>query len=284
MRQSSRKFLIFAIAVIIIVPSVYVIVSELKAPPAPRPASAYVPAGSSISGHISFNNTSIYYFVYGGSPGLVVDLNTFGKFTELNVSSNLSSSGGNISGHHYYMSVDFGGVLIFNTTVNLTQLTASDLFMSYLGQLNMSSLNMSNLSITKFNLFFAVPSPSVVVAGLQSSVESAILASLNKQGVTHSTLDLDRGANFSLIASVASGSEIYNVSLFAYSSNSTLQLNPVTNNSSYAFQSVFNEISTQFNSEIVFKDSIAGMDLPIGVSEASFLSLLKYVFQMIVVI
>ena len=283
MRRSTTKLLIVAIAIILIVPSVIVIFNALESPSAAKPASAYVPAGSSVSGHVLFNNTSLYYFIFRGSPGIILDIGAFGRFTDLNLSGNLNASGGNLSGHRYYLSTEFSGIPIFNTTVNLKQIGGNFSFFPALGQLNLTSIVPGGLNFNAFNFFFAVPSSNIVVAGLQSSVEYSILASLGQQGLTSSTFNLDRGANFSLEAIVSNGTTVYNVSLFAYRSNATLELSPVTNISSYGFQSVFDQVSSSFNASIIYRDSIARLSVQSGVNDSNFLTLLKYVLQIIVV-
>ena len=193
MNSSIKYVLVAAVAVMVIVPGVYVIMQLQSADSRSSDPMNFLPSNVTAVAMISHNGTAYYPFAVNGSAGIVLQasLTTIasGKSSlKLNVSSTVLTEQSTYKGFSVFEVSSLNVLSLFSTGLNSSM-------MRYIGVF----LNYTNLSgITNISLFAANPSSSVTVVGELGAVYAALDSYSGRTSLNPALISTPDRANMSL--------------------------------------------------------------------------------------
>ena len=218
MNPTIKYVLVAAVAVMVIVPGVYVIMQLQSADSRSSDPVDFLPSNVTAVAMISHNGTAYYPFAVNGSAGIVLQasLTTIasGKSSlKLNVSSTVLTEPVTYKGFSVFEISRLNLLSLFSTGVNSS-------IMQYIG----AFLNYTNLSgITNISLYAANPSSSVTVVGELGAVHAALDSYSGRTSLNPSLLSTPDRANASLYIPLHSRNISY-ISSNLSSSNLTINV------------------------------------------------------------
>ena len=218
MNSSIKYALVAAVAVMVIVPGVYVIMQLQSADSRSSYPMNFLPSNVTAVAMISHNGTVYYPFAVNGSAGIVLQasLTTIasGKSgLKLNVSSTILTEQSTYKGFSVFEISSLNVFSLFSTGLNSSM-------MRYIGVF----LNYTNLSgITNISLFAANPSSSVTVVGELGAVYAALDSYSGRTSLNPALLSTPDRANMSLYIPLHSQNVSY-ISSNLSSSNLTINV------------------------------------------------------------
>ena len=218
MNPSIKYALVAAVAVMVIVPGVYVIMQLQSADSRSSYPMNFLPSNVTAVAMISHNGTVYYPFAVNGSAGIVLQasLTTIasGKSSlKLNVSSTILTEQSTYKGFSVFEISSLNVFSLFSTGFNSSM-------MRYIGVF----LNYTNLSgITNISLFAANPSSSVTVVGELGAVYAALDSYSGRTSLNPALLSTPDRANMSLYIPLHSQNVSY-ISSNLSSSNLTINV------------------------------------------------------------
>ena len=218
MNPTIKYVLVAAVAVMVIVPGVYVIMQLQSADSRSSDPVDFLPWNVTAVAMISHNGTAYYPFAVNGSAGIVLQasLTTIasGKSSlKLNVSSTVLTEPVTYKGFSVFEISRLNLLSLFSTAVNSS-------IMQYIG----AFLNYTNLSgITNISLYAANPSSSVTVVGELGAVHAALDSYSGRTSLNPSLLSTPDRANASLYIPLHSRNISY-ISSNLSSSNLTINV------------------------------------------------------------
>jgi len=218
MNPSIKYALVAAVAVMVIVPGVYVIMQLQSADSRSSYPMNFLPSNVTAVAMISHNGTVYYPFAVNGSAGIVLQasLTTIasGKSgLKLNVSSTILTEQSTYKGFSVFEISSLNVFSLFSTGLNSSM-------MRYIGVF----LNYTNLSgITNISLFAANPSSSVTVVGELGAVYAALDSYSGRTSLNPALLSTPDRANMSLYIPLHSQNVSY-ISSNLSSSNLTINV------------------------------------------------------------
>ena len=218
MNPSIKYALVAAVAVMVIVPGVYVIMQLQSADSRSSYPMNFLPSNVTAVAMISHNGTVYYPFAVNGSAGIVLQasLTTIasGKSSlKLNVSSTILTEQSTYKGFSVFEISSLNVFSLFSTGLNSSM-------MRYIGVF----LNYTNLSgITNISLFAANPSSSVTVVGELGAVYAALDSYSGRTSLNPALLSTPDRANMSLYIPLHSQNVSY-ISSNLSSSNLTINV------------------------------------------------------------
>ena len=218
MKSSVKYLLIAAVAVMIIVPSVYVIEELQTADSRATDPVNYLPSTSTAVAMITDNGTTYYPFVVNGTVGVALQASltaiASGKSAaKLNITSPMLSETSNYRGYSIFKISNVNVLSLFHLGLNATMMGYVDGF-----------LNSTNLSgITNVSIYASNPSSSVTIVGELQAVYHSLDAYTEKTSMDPSALSTPNNANFSLYYAPHSMNLSY-VSANLTSSNLTIRI------------------------------------------------------------
>ena len=193
MNSSIKYALVAAVAVMVIVPGVYVIMQLQSADSRSSYPMNFLPSNVTAVAMISHNGTVYYPFAVNGSAGIVLQASltaiASGKSSlKLNVSSTVLTEQSTYKGFSVFEISSLNVLSLFSTGLNSSM-------MRYIGVF----LNYTNLSgITNISLFAANPSSSVTVVGELGAVYAALDSYSGRTTLNPALLSTPDRANMSL--------------------------------------------------------------------------------------
>ena len=193
MNSSIKYVLVAAVAVMVIVPGVYVIMQLQSADSRSSDPINFLPSNVTAVAMISHNGTVYYPFAVNGSAGIVLQASltaiASGKSgLKLNVSSTVLTEQSTYKGFSVFEISSLNVLSLFSTGLNSSM-------MRYIGVF----LNYTNLSgITNISLFAANPSSSVTVVGELGAVYAALDSYSGRTTLNPALLSTPDQANMSL--------------------------------------------------------------------------------------
>ena len=218
MNSSIKYVLVAAVAVMVIVPGVYVIMQLQSADSRSSDPVDFLPSNVTAVAMISHNGTAYYPFAVNGSAGIVLQasLTTIasGKSgLKLNVSSTVLTVPSTYKGFSVFEISRLNLLSLFSTGVNSSMMQYMEAFLNY-----------TNLSgITNISLYAANPSSSVTVVGELGAVYAALDSYSGRISLNPSLLSTPDRANASLYIPLHSRNISY-ISSNLSSSNLTINV------------------------------------------------------------
>ncbi|MCL5668327.1 MAG: hypothetical protein M1593_04810 [Candidatus Thermoplasmatota archaeon] len=218
MNPSIKYALVAAVAVMVIVPGVYVIMQLQSADSRSSYPMNFLPSNVTAVAMISHNGTVYYPFAVNGSAGIVLQASltaiASGKSgLKLNVSSTILTEQSTYKGFSVFEISSLNVFSLFSTGLNSSM-------MRYIGVF----LNYTNLSgITNISLFAANPSSSVTVVGELGAVYAALDSYSGRTSLNPALLSTPDRANMSLYIPLHSQNVSY-ISSNLSSSNLTINV------------------------------------------------------------
>ena len=218
MNPSIKYALVAAVAVMVIVPGVYVIMQLQSADSRSSYPMNFLPSNVTAVAMISHNGTVYYPFAVNGSAGIVLQASltaiASGKSgLKLNVSSTILTEQSTYKGFSVFEISSLNFFSLFSTGLNSSM-------MRYIGVF----LNYTNLSgITNISLFAANPSSSVTVVGELGAVYAALDSYSGRTSLNPALLSTPDRANMSLYIPLHSQNVSY-ISSNLSSSNLTINV------------------------------------------------------------
>ncbi len=265
MNSSIKYVLVAAVAVMVIVPGVYVIMQLQSADSRSSNPMNFLPSNVTAVAMISHNGTAYYPFAVNGSAGLVLQASlttiTSGKSSlKLNVSSTVLTEPITYKGFSVFEISRLNLLSLFSNGVNSSM-------MQYMG----AFLNYTNLSgITNISLYAANPSSSVTVVGELGAVYAALDTYSGRTSLNPALLSTPDRVNMSLYIPLHSRNISY---ISSNLSSSNLTINVALTSSKLAEEAYMAYLTlspAQFQMRIVSSSTIL-----ITVSNSTFLDMVS---------
>ncbi len=218
MNPSIKYALVAAVAVMVIVPGVYVIMQLQSADSRSSYPMNFLPSNVTAVAMISHNGTVYYPFAVNGSAGIVLQASltaiASGKSgLKLNVSSTILTEQSTYKGFSVFEISSLNVFSLFSTGLNSSMMRYMGVFLNY-----------TNLSgITNISLFAANPSSSVTVVGELGAVYAALDSYSGRTSLNPALLSTPDRANMSLYIPLHSQNVSY-ISSNLSSSNLTINV------------------------------------------------------------
>ena len=265
MNSSIKYVLVAAVAVMVIVPGVYVIMQLQSADSRSSNPMNFLPSNVTAVAMISHNGTAYYPFAVNGSAGMVLQASlttiTSGKSSlKLNISSTVLTEPSTYKGFSVFEISRLNLLSLFSNGVNSSM-------MQYMG----AFLNYTNLSgITNISLYAANPSSSVTVVGELGAVYAALDTYSGRTSLNPALLSTPDRVNMSLYIPLHSRNISY---ISSNLSSSNLTINVALTSSKLAEQAYLAYLTlspAQFQMRIVSSSTIL-----ITVSNSTFLDMIS---------
>ena len=265
MNSSIKYVLVAAVAVMVIVPGVYVIMQLQSADSRSSNPMNFLPSNVTAVAMISHNGTAYYPFAVNGSAGMVLQASlttiTSGKSSlKLNISSTVLTEPSTYKGFAVFEISRLNLLSLFSNGVNSSM-------MQYMG----AFLNYTNLSgITNISLYAANPSSSVTVVGELGAVYAALDTYSGRTSLNPALLSTPDRVNMSLYIPLHSRNISY---ISSNLSSSNLTINVALTSSKLAEQAYLAYLTlspAQFQMRIVSSSTIL-----ITVSNSTFLDMVS---------
>lgn len=265
MNSSIKYVLVAAVAVMVIVPGVYVIMQLQSADSRSSDPMNFLPYNVTAVAMISHNGTAYYPFAVNGSAGMVLQASlttiTSGKSSlKLNISSTVLTEPSTYKGFSVFEISRLNLLSLFSNGVNSSM-------MQYMG----AFLNYTNLSgITNISLYAANPSSSVTVVGELGAVYAALDTYSGRTSLNPALLSTPDRVNMSLYIPLHSRNISY---ISSNLSSSNLTINVALTSSKLAEQAYLAYLTlspAQFQMRIVSSSTIL-----ITVSNSTFLDMVS---------
>ena len=265
MNSSIKYVLVAAVAVMVIVPGVYVIMQLQSADSRSSDPVNFLPSNVTAVAMISHNGTAYYPFAVNGSAGLVLQASL------TTIASGKSSLKLNVSSTVLTEPITYKGFSVFEISrLNLLSLFSNGVnssMMQYMG----AFLNYTNLSgITNISLYAANPSSSVTVVGELGAVYAALDTYSGRTSLNPALLSTPDRVNMSLYIPLHSRNISY---ISSNLSSSNLTINVALTSSKLAEQAYLAYLTlspAQFQMRIVSSSTIL-----ITVSNSTFLDMVS---------
>ena len=265
MNSSIKYVLVAAVAVMVIVPGIYVIMQLQSADSRSSNPMNFLPSNVTAVAMISHNGTAYYPFAVNGSAGMVLQasLTTIasGKSSlKLNISSTVLTEPSTYKGFSVFEISRLNLLSLFSNGVNSSM-------MQYMG----AFLNYTNLSgITNISLYAANPSSSVTVVGELGAVYAALDTYSGRTSLNPALLSTPDRVNMSLYIPLHSRNISY---ISSNLSSSNLTINVALTSSKLAEEAYMAYLTlspAQFQMRIVSSSTIL-----ITVSNSTFLDMVS---------
>ena len=265
MNSSIKYVLVAAVAVMVIVPGVYVIMQLQSADSRSSNPMNFLPSNVTAVAMISHNGTAYYPFAVNGSAGMVLQASlttiTSGKSSlKLNISSTVLTEPSTYKGFSVFEISRLNLLSLFSNGVNSSM-------MQYMG----AFLNYTNLSgITNISLYAANPSSSVTVVGELGAVYAALDTYSGRTSLNPALLSTPDRVNMSIYIPLHSRNISY---ISSNLSSSNLTINVALTSSKLAEQAYLAYLTlspAQFQMRIVSSSTIL-----ITVSNSTFLDMVS---------
>ncbi|MCL5441274.1 MAG: hypothetical protein M1468_01245 [Candidatus Thermoplasmatota archaeon] len=265
MNSSIKYVLVAAVAVMVIVPGVYVIMQLQSADSRSSNPMNFLPSNVTAVAMISHNGTAYYPFAVNGSAGMVLQASlttiTSGKSSlKLNISSTVLTEPSTYKGFAVFEISRLNLLSLFSNGVNSSM-------MQYMG----AFLNYTNLSgITNISLYAANPSSSVTVVGELGAVYAALDTYSGRTSLNPALLSTPDRVNMSLYIPLHSRNISY---ISSNLSSSNLTINVALTSSKLAEEAYMAYLTlspAQFQMRIVSSSTIL-----ITVSNSTFLDMVS---------
>ena len=265
MNSSIKYVLVAAVAVMVIVPGVYVIMQLQSADSRSSNPMNFLPSNVTAVAMISHNGTAYYPFAVNGSAGMVLQASlttiTSGKSSlKLNISSTVLTEPSTYKGFSVFEISRLNLLSLFSNGVNSSM-------MQYMG----AFLNYTNLSgITNISLYAANPSSSVTVVGELGAVYAALDTYSGRTSLNPALLSTPDRVNMSLYIPLHSRNISY---ISSNLSSSNLTINVALTSSKLAEEAYMAYLTlspAQFQMRIVSSSTIL-----ITVSNSTFLDMIS---------
>ena len=265
MNSSIKYVLVAAVAVMVIVPGIYVIMQLQSADSRSSDPMNFLPYNVTAVAMISHNGTAYYPFAVNGSAGMVLQASlttiTSGKSSlKLNISSTVLTEPSTYKGFSVFEISRLNLLSLFSNGVNSSM-------MQYMG----AFLNYTNLSgITNISLYAANPSSSVTVVGELGAVYAALDTYSGRTSLNPALLSTPDRVNMSLYIPLHSRNISY---ISSNLSSSNLTINVALTSSKLAEQAYLAYLTlspAQFQMRIVSSSTIL-----ITVSNSTFLDMIS---------
>jgi hypothetical protein len=265
MNSSIKYVLVAAVAVMVIVPGVYVIMQLQSADSRSSNPMNFLPSNVTAVAMISHNGTAYYPFAVNGSAGMVLQASlttiTSGKSSlKLNISSTVLTEPSTYKGFSVFEISRLNLLSLFSNGVNSSM-------MQYMG----AFLNYTNLSgITNISLYAANPSSSVTVVGELGAVYAALDTYSGRTSLNPALLSTPDRVNMSLYIPLHSRNISY---ISSNLSSSNLTINVALTSSKLAEEAYMAYLTlspAQFQMRIVSSSTIL-----ITVSNSTFLDMVS---------
>lgn len=265
MNSSIKYVLVAAVAVMVIVPGIYVIMQLQSADSRSSNPMNFLPSNVTAVAMISHNGTAYYPFAVNGSAGMVLQASlttiTSGKSSlKLNISSTVLTEPSTYKGFSVFEISRLNLLSLFSNGVNSSM-------MQYMG----AFLNYTNLSgITNISLYAANPSSSVTVVGELGAVYAALDTYSGRTSLNPALLSTPDRVNMSLYIPLHSRNISY---ISSNLSSSNLTINVALTSSKLAEQAYLAYLTlspAQFQMRIVSSSTIL-----ITVSNSTFLDMVS---------
>ncbi len=265
MNSSIKYVLVAAVAVMVIVPGVYVIMQLQSADSRSSNPMNFLPYNVTAVAMISHNGTAYYPFAVNGSAGMVLQASlttiTSGKSSlKLNISSTVLTEPSTYKGFSVFEISRLNLLSLFSNGVNSSM-------MQYMG----AFLNYTNLSgITNISLYAANPSSSVTVVGELGAVYAALDTYSGRTSLNPALLSTPDRVNMSLYIPLHSRNISY---ISSNLSSSNLTINVALTSSKLAEEAYMAYLTlspAQFQMRIVSSSTIL-----ITVSNSTFLDMVS---------
>ena len=265
MNSSIKYVLVAAVAVMVIVPGVYVIMQLQSADSRSSNPMNFLPSNVTAVAMISHNGTAYYPFAVNGSAGMVLQASlttiTSGKSSlKLNISSTVLTEPSTYKGFSVFEISRLNLLSLFSNGVNSSM-------MQYMG----AFLNYTNLSgITNISLYAANPSSSVTVVGELGAVYAALDTYSGRTSLNPALLSTPDRVNMSIYIPLHSRNISY---ISSNLSSSNLTINVALTSSKLAEQAYLAYLTlspAQFQMRIVSSSTIL-----ITVSNSTFLDMIS---------
>ena len=265
MNSSIKYVLVAAVAVMVIVPGIYVIMQLQSADSRSSDPLNFLPSNVTAVAMISHNGTAYYPFAVNGSAGMVLQASlttiTSGKSSlKLNISSTVLTEPSTYKGFSVFEISRLNLLSLFSNGVNSSM-------MQYMG----AFLNYTNLSgITNISLYAANPSSSVTVVGELGAVYAALDTYSGRTSLNPALLSTPDRVNMSLYIPLHSRNISY---ISSNLSSSNLTINVALTSSKLAEQAYLAYLTlspAQFQMRIVSSSTIL-----ITVSNSTFLDMVS---------
>ena len=265
MNSSIKYVLVAAVAVMVIVPVIYVIMHLQSADSRSSNTMNFLPSNVTAVAMISHNGTAYYPFAVNGSAGMVLQASlttiTSGKSSlKLNISSTVLTEPSTYKGFSVFEISRLNLLSLFSNGVNSSM-------MQYMG----AFLNYTNLSgITNISLYAANPSSSVTVVGELGAVYAALDTYSGRTSLNPALLSTPDRVNMSLYIPLHSRNISY---ISSNLSSSNLTINVALTSSKLAEEAYMAYLTlspAQFQMRIVSSSTIL-----ITVSNSTFLDMVS---------
>ena len=265
MNSSIKYVLVAAVAVMVIVPGVYVIMQLQSADSRSSNPMNFLPSNVTAVAMISHNGTAYYPFAVNGSAGMVLQASlttiTSGKSSlKLNISSTVLTEPSTFKGFSVFEISRLNLLSLFSNGVNSSM-------MQYMG----AFLNYTNLSgITNISLYAANPSSSVTVVGELGAVYAALDTYSGRTSLNPALLSTPDRVNMSIYIPLHSRNISY---ISSNLSSSNLTINVALTSSKLAEEAYMAYLTlspAQFQMRIVSSSTIL-----ITVSNSTFLDMVS---------
>ena len=265
MNSSIKYVLVAAVAVMVIVPGIYVIMQLQSADSRSSDPMNFLPYNVTAVAMISHNGTAYYPFAVNGSAGMVLQASlttiTSGKSSlKLNISSTVLTEPSTYKGFSVFEISRLNLLSLFSNGVNSSM-------MQYMG----AFLNCTNLSgITNISLYAANPSSSVTVVGELGAVYAALDTYSGRTSLNPALLSTPDRVNMSIYIPLHSRNISY---ISSNLSSSNLTINVALTSSKLAEQAYLAYLTlspAQFQMRIVSSSTIL-----ITVSNSTFLDMIS---------
>ena len=265
MNSSIKYVLVAAVAVMVIVPGIYVIMQLQSADSRSSDPMNFLPYNVTAVAMISHNGTAYYPFAVNGSAGMVLQASlttiTSGKSSlKLNISSTVLTEPSTYKGFSVFEISRLNLLSLFSNGVNSSM-------RQYMG----AFLNYTNLSgITNISLYAANPSSSVTVVGELGAVYAALDTYSGRTSLNPALLSTPDRVNMSLYIPLHSRNISY---ISSNLSSSNLTINVALTSSKLAEEAYMAYLTlspAQFQMRIVSSSTIL-----ITVSNSTFLDMVS---------
>ncbi len=265
MNSSIKYVLVAAVAVMVIVPGIYVIMQLQSADSRSSNPMNFLPSNVTAVAMISHNGTAYYPFAVNGSAGMVLQASlttiTSGKSSlKLNISSTVLTEPSTFKGFSVFEISRLNLLSLFSNGVNSSM-------MQYMG----AFLNYTNLSgITNISLYAANPSSSVTVVGELGAVYAALDTYSGRTSLNPALLSTPDRVNMSIYIPLHSRNISY---ISSNLSSSNLTINVALTSSKLAEEAYMAYLTlspAQFQMRIVSSSTIL-----ITVSNSTFLDMVS---------
>ena len=265
MNSSIKYVLVAAVAVMVIVPGIYVIMQLQSADSRSSDPMNFLPYNVTAVAMISHNGTAYYPFAVNGSAGMVLQASlttiTSGKSSlKLNISSTVLTEPSTYKGFSVFEISRLNLLSLFSNGVNSSM-------MQYMG----AFLNYTNLSgITNISLYAANPSSSVTVVGELGAVYAALDTYSGRTSLNPALLSTPDRVNMSIYIPLHSRNISY---ISSNLSSSNLTINVALTSSKLAEEAYMAYLTlspAQFQMRIVSSSTIL-----ITVSNSTFLDMVS---------